>query len=175
MKLSDWIFNYIRKKNPRQTHCFPDWNRVKTILILFESDITEKNLNIKQIIKELQQDGKDVTAWGYVDNKRAQSGILRDYRILAQQDINIFRKPKEWHLKDFQRMHFDVVIDLSINDLLPLQYLMLYADANFKTGKQTKEPYMADFMVMNGDNDDPTFLFDQIIHYLKNIRSNDIH
>lgn len=172
-KLYNFIFSYIQKRRPRQAHSFPNWNKVISVLILFESDITEKNLNIKQLVKELQQEGKEVTAWGYVDNKTAISGILRDYRVLAQKDTNLLGQPKEMHLKDFERLHFDVVIDLSLHDCLPLRYLMLYADADFKAGRQTAEPYMADFMVVNNDNEDPAFLFDQILHYLHNIESKD--
>ncbi len=173
MKLSERIFNHYCRKHAAKSHSFPTWENVQTVLLLFESDITEKNLQVKQLAKELQQQGKDVTAWGYVDNKNALSAILRDYRVLSRRDTNIFHKPKELHLKDLRRMHFDLVIDLSLNDILPLRYLMLYADAGFKAGRQTQEPYLADFMVMNGDNDDPAYLFDQILYYLKNIKSND--
>lgn len=173
MKLSEYIFNHHRRKHKRQVHAFPEWSKVKHILLLFESDLTEKNLHIKQLIKELQQQGKEVTAWGYVDSKTALSGILRDYRILAHRDTNLFDKPKEIHLKDLTRRHFDVVIDLTLKDILPLKYLMLYAEADFKAGRQPEEPYLADFMVMNVNNEDPAFLFDQIIYYLKHIQSSD--
>ena len=173
MNLSERIFNYYRRKHKRQRHAFPEWENVKSVLLLFESDITEKNLQIKQLVKELQQQGKDVTAWGYVDSKNTLSAILRDYRILSRRDTNLFHKPKEIHLRDLSHIHFDVVIDLSLNDVLPLRYLMLFADAEFKAGRQTEEPYLSDFMVMTNEETDPAFLFDQILHYLKNIKSND--
>ena len=173
MKISERIFNYYRRKQHVSQHTFPKWDKVQSVLLLFESDLTEKNLQIKQLVKELQQEGKDVTAWGYVDSKNAISAILRDYRILSRRDTNLFNKPKDAHLKDLKRMHFDLVIDLSLHDVLPIRYLMLYADADFKTGRQTDEPYLSDFMVMVGDNDNPAFLYDQVLYYLKNIKSND--
>ena len=172
-KLSEYIFNYHRRKRQPSNKIFPAWDKTVSILLLFESDLTEKNLQIKQLIKELQQQGKEVTAWGYVDMKKAQSGILRDYRILAHEDTNFLDKPKEQHLKDLMRMHFDVLIDLSQRDILPLKYLMLYADADFKAGRQTNAPYLADFMVSTNGNDNPAYLFDQITYYLKNIQSSD--
>ncbi|MBR1808918.1 MAG: hypothetical protein IJ776_05990 [Paludibacteraceae bacterium] len=173
MNIPERIFNYYRRKHKREQHSFPKWEMVQTILLLFESDLTEKNLQIKQLVKELQQDGKDVTAWGYVDSKNALSAILRDYRILSRRDTNLFNKPKDAHLKDLRRMHFNLVIDLSLHEVLPIKYLMLYADADFKAGRQTDEPYLSDFMVMTGDSDDPAFLYDQILYYIKNIKSND--
>ena len=173
MNISEYIFNYYYRKHHKKATAFPAWDKVNTVLLLFESDLTEKNLQVKQLVKELQQQGKDVTAWGYVDNKNTISAILRDYRILSRHDTNLFNKPKEAHLKDLRRMHFDLVIDLSLNSLLTLRYLLLFADADFKAGRQTEEPYLADFMVITGDNDDPAFLFDQIIFYLKNIKSSD--
>lgn len=173
MKLSERIFNYYRRKEKLSQHAFPRWDKVQSVLLLFESDLTEKNLHIKQLVKELQQEGKDVTAWGYVDSKNAISAILRDYRILSRRDTNLFEKPKEAHLKDLRHTHFDLVIDLSQHDVLALKYLLMYADADFKAGRQTEEPYLADFMVMTNGNDDPAFLYDQVLYYLKNIQSND--
>ena len=173
MNLKEKIFNYHLRKHKHHHCAFPQWDKAKSILLLFESDITEKNLQIKQLVKELQQQGKDVTAWGYVDQKNALSAILRDYRILARRDTNLFDKPKEIHLRDLSHIHFDIVIDLSLKNILPLRYLMLLADADFKAGRQTEEPYLADFMVMTNEETDPAFLFDQILHYLQNIKSND--
>lgn len=173
MSISERIFNYYLHKQKKTQHCFPHWDAVTTVLLLFESDITEKNLQVKQLIKELQQQNKEVTAWGYVDSKNALSAILRDYRILSRRDTNLFDKPKDAHLKDLSRMHFDIVIDLSLHDLLPLRYLLMFANADFKAGRQTVEPYLADFMVATKEGDDPAFLFDQITYYLTNIQSND--
>ena len=173
MNLSEKIFNYYLRKNKKQSCAFPHWEDVRTVLLLFESDLTEKNLQIKQLVKELQQEGKEVTAWGFVDAKNALSAILRDYRILARRDTNLFHKPKEAHLRDLSHIHFDVVIDLSMHDILPLRYLMLLSRAGFKAGRQTQEPYLADFMVAVDEAADPAFLYDQILHYIKNIQSND--
>ncbi len=169
MSIREKIFNYcLRKQRPRK-HAFINWTDVKTVFLLFESDITEKNIQIKQLIKELQQQGKEVTAWGYLDSKKSLSAILRDYRVLSRSDINLFHKPKENHLKDLAGMHFDVVIDLSMHDILPLRYLLLFSDTDLKVSRQVAEPYIADFMVMLNQNDDPAFLFDQITYYLQNI------
>ena len=173
MSLRQTIFNWYRKRAPRHQATFPRLDRVQTVLLLFESDLTEKNLQVKQLAKELAKEGREVTAWGYVDMKRSQSAILRNYRVLSRSDINLFHKPKSTHLDDLKGQHFDLLIDLSLHQVLPLRYLALYANADFRAGAQTQEPYLSDFMLALPPDKDQVYLFDQIMYYLKNIQSND--
>mgnify|MGYP000926509405 FL=1 len=91
-----------------------------------------------------------------------------------------------------------MLIDLTLQDILPLQYVCLYAKADFKIGMSRTMDDILDFKIIipKPDSDefgsgneedniefkdlnetlfhtDQQFLFEQIIHYLKNIRSND--
>jgi len=100
------------------------------------------------------------------------SAILRDYRVLGTQDVNFLGKPKEHELKDLELEHFDLLISLNVNNIMPLRYLNLYANADFRVGMVTQEPYESDFMVaVPDDQRNLVYLFDQIMIYLRKINA----
>lgn len=169
-KLKEFIYRQVQKRHPHAAR-YQSYRSAKRILLLFESEPIERNLQIKALIKQMQEDGKEVVAWGYVNKKQPESAVLRDYRVLAQQDFNIWGLPKEYERQDLTREHYDMLIDLNVNNLLPLRYLNLYANVDFRAGRQTDEPYLNDFMIDIKAEKNPAFLFDQIIHYLKQIES----
>ena len=195
MNIKEYIFRYKyrsqMKKQPR-TPVYHSYRTVHRILLLFESDLLERNVQIKALIKQLQQDGKEVTAWGFVPGKKvAQSAILRDYRVLAQQDFTRWGWPQEQQIKDLQLEEYDLLIDLNVSQFLPLRYLSFYARADFRCGMLTPAPCLADFQIdlthtnapeaapeqpenktaaeVVNSAINPAYLFDQILHYLQTI------
>lgn len=167
--IKEFVFKQVEKRHPRSEAFFSNYWNCKKVLILFESDFLERNLAIKQLIKEIAADGKTVTAWGYIDKPDITSAILRDYRVLGSKDCNLLEVPRDYERQDIRAEHFDLLIDLNVHNLLPLRYLTLFADADFRCGKLEPEPYVHDFMIDCGENDDPTYLLDQIITFLRGI------
>lgn len=170
MDIKAKIFDFIHKRHPHAP-AFHSYHSAQRILLLFESELHERNGQIKTLIKELQEDGKDVTAWGYVNKKASESAILRDYRVLSQADFNLFGLPKDYIRKDIANEHFDILLDLNIHDHTALHYINLYANADTRAGKKADEPYLNDFMVDIQGETDPAYLFDQLLNYLKMIKS----
>lgn len=169
MNPRELIFKFVQRRHPR-TPRYQSYASSKRILLLFESDIDERNLQIKTLAKQLQEDGKDVSAWGFVNKPEAQSSVLRGYRVTSLRDYNFWQVPKDYLIQDLTNERYDLLINLNMSDCLPLRYLSLYAEADFRAGKQGDPPYLSDFMVDVHEESNPAFLFDQIIHYLKNIQ-----
>lgn len=186
MNFREYIYRYQRKKRPR-TAVYQSYASARRVLLLFESDMQERNVQIKALIKQLQADGKEVTAWGFQPEKKvASSAILRDYRVLAAKDFTFWGTPTEAQIADLTQQEFDLLIDLNVHQLLPLRYLSLYAQAQMRCGMQTPPPYASDLMIdLSGlqappaeesteeekheQDINPAYLFDQIVHYLKNV------
>lgn len=170
-QIRELVFRQVAKRAAKREPVFPAYADVKRILILFESDYLERNLPIKEIIKELQADGKVVTAWGYLDKNNCQTAVLRDYRVISNKDCTFLLQPRDYERQDIAQEQYDLLIDLNIHNLLPLRYLALYANCTFRAGKAEQQPYVHDFMVDVKDNDDPCYLAYQILLYLKQINS----
>lgn len=171
-KLKDYIFRHYLKRQPQRHATFPDYDNIRSVLILFESDFQERNLTIKAFKEQLSKEEKEVVIWGYVDKKDISSAILPYSRIIGKNDVTIFETVKDDILTDLQRREFDLMIDLTQNHCLPLHYLAMHARAQFKAGLDLMDG-IHDFRMHMVPQQTPNFLFDQIIYYLKNIHSND--
>jgi len=187
--INNYLFNKRAQKyldeTPRE-HRFVNYNKAKTILILFESDYAEKNQAIHTIIDQIRKDGKKVTAWGFLNKKEIETAIFPDFRILHHKQTDFFHKPLDSYINELKFVEYDLLIDLSVNSIIPLEYLALYANASFKTGIRKTIIPVYDFVldvdkVPASDESsesvhtqvDETYLYNQIIFYLKKIQTTD--
>ena len=171
-KLNEWLYlRSLRKINDRPTG-FPHWDRVRSILLLYESDIMEKNPTIKKIVAELQSEDKEVITLGYVQRKDVSSANLPQSRILGQKDFNWFGMPKADIQHDLMKRRYDLMLDLSLTPILALKYMAMYVRADFKAGRNLGEGVnnlMIDLPSDAGRED----LFLELVRYLKMIKSVD--
>ena len=173
MKIKQYIFDYLRKKMPERNPRFPHLDEPLKIMLIYESDVLERNDNIKSIRQDLLRRQMDITMWGFVEKKEITSLVLPQSRILGLADYNILGKPKEYVFKDLVAEHYDLLIDLTTRPLLPLRYLAMYADADFKVGLNLGEGVhdmlisLPDFTPEQGDEAEieASWLFNQIMQY----------
>ncbi len=181
MKLKQRIFDYLRKKMPEREVRFPHLDQPLKIMIIYESDVLERNDSIKTIRQDLLRRQMDVTMWGFVEKKEITTLILPQSRILGLSDYNLFGKPRDYVLTDLATEHYDLLIDLTPRPLLPLRYLAMYTDADFKVGLNLGEGIhdmlisLPDFTPEQGEEAEieASWLFNQINGYLSTIKSND--
>ena len=180
-KLKQYIFEYLRKKQePRNPH-FPHFDQPLKVMIIYESDVLERNDAIKSIRQDLLRRQMDVTMWGYVEKKEITTLILPQSRILGGEDYNLFGKPRDYVLTDLLAEHYDLLIDLTTRPLLPLRYLAMYTDADFKVGMNLGEGLhdmlisLPDLSPEQGEEAEieASWLYHQILSYLTTIKSND--
>ncbi len=185
-KLISYIFGKRAKRHINHTDCeqrFVNYGDAKTILLLFESDFIEKNTEIRNIIKTMNAEGKKVMAWGYLNKKKVNTPTLPDFRILNNQNLDSFRKPKPEFLQELGEQKFDLLIDLTINELIPLQYIALHSNVTLKTGIKKNKTPIYDFMIEIDKSKHETdmvqpelnvvYIYNQITFYLKSIQTKD--
>lgn len=177
-KIKQFIFEYLRKRMPERETRFPHLDQPLKIMLIYESDVLERNDAIKSIRQELLRKQMDVTMWGYVEKKEISTLILPQSRILGIDDYNLLGKPREHVLTDLQTEQYDLLIDLTTRPLLPLRYIALYTRADFKVGLNLGEG-IHDMLLSLPDLDtenakpEASWLFQQIMGYLTTIKSND--
>lgn len=180
-KLRQYIFDYLCKHQPKRTPRFPHWDRPLKVLVIYESDEQERNNAIKSIRQDMLKRRMDVSLWGYAPKKEINTLILLQSRILGLQDYNFFGKPKEDVITDLRAMHYDLLIDLTTHISLPLRYIAMYADADFKVGLNLGEGIhdmlisLPDFTPEQGEeiHIETTWLYEQMMNFLLKVKSND--
>jgi len=177
-KLYWFIFDYLRKRMPERTVRFPHLDQPLKVMIIYESDVLERNDSIKSIRQDLLKRQMDVTMWGFVEKKEIQTLILPQSRILGLNEYNLLGKPREDVLTDLRAEQYDLLLDLTTRPLLPLRYLAMYTNADFKVGLNLGEG-IHDMLIsppdLNTEEARPevTWLYNLIMQYLTTIKSND--
>ena len=180
-KLKQFIFDYLHKRMAERNVRFPHLDQPLKIMLIYESDVLERNDSIKSIRQDLLRRQMDVTMWGYVEKKEIQTLILPQSRILGTADYNWLGKPRDYVTNDLTAEHYNLLIDLTTRPLLPLRYIAMYVDADFKVGLNFGEGIhdmlisLPDFTPEQGEeaNLEASWLYDQIMKYLTTIKSND--
>ena len=181
MKLKQYIFEYLRKKQEPRDPRFPHLDQPLKTMLIYESDYLERNDAIKTIRQDLLRRQMDVTMWGYVEKKEITTLILPQSRILGPNDYNWLGKPRKDVLNDLQAERYDILIDLTTRPLLPLRYLAMYTNADFKAGLNLGEG-LHDMLLslpdLAPDQEEDvaieaSWLYQQIMSYLTTIKSND--
>ncbi len=169
---------FLRKhQNKEVKKEYKSYNNIKTVLILFESDLKEKNEVIKKIISELSNDGKQVDAIGYAKKKHIHTIIRPNFKILSKKDINWVGKPTASILKKTEMKKYDLLIDLNVNRKVPLLYLNVASNSLLKTGLYNKKYDLFDFSIhkkklsKNKKELEIIEIFQQITFYLKKIEA----
>lgn len=176
MKLLENFRYFLFRRNLRRQAVrhvrFPDWNKVQNVLIIYESDYTEDNALIKEIVRTMWQENRNVVTWGFVNKKNITSPILPQSRILGARDLTFWGDLTEEAKQDLTRQAYDVLIDLTQQPCLPLHYSTLYANSRFKVGRHIEDG-LHDLLIEMEPNESIEPLYKQIIHYLGTIQSND--
>ena len=181
MSLKQRIFDRALKKQPVRETRFPHLDRPLKVMLIYESDVLERNDAIKTIRQDLLRRQMDVTMWGFVEKKEIVSLVLPQSRILGLADYNIWGKPRAYEMNDLKAEHYDLLLDLTTRPLRQLRYLALYTNADFKVGLNLGEGVHdmllspPDFSPERGNtvSIEMTWLYDQIMQYLTTIKSND--
>ena len=182
-QISRLIFNLKTKKYAKRQKKFMNYSDIHNVLLLFESSLNEKNPYINSIAKQLEKDGKRVTLCGFLDKKISGQVVLPDSYIIDRSKTNFFSEPKKEFIAPLLDKKFDIVLDLTLNETLPLQYVLVYANAPFKVGRKITNCSLLDFMIDLKTNEtidnigssqyfsQISYLLEQIIFYLKSIKS----
>ena len=143
------------------------------ILYFVEDERTYKF--IKQFIKDILEEGvRDVIALGFVGDREMPHYIAVNINtdFFTNKDLNWFKKPSSPYITNFIENEFDILIDLSLQDIFPLTYVLGASNAQYKVGKGIDaKQHLLDFMLNIEKTKGIEFLIEQINHYLSTINS----
>jgi hypothetical protein len=148
---------------------------IRSILVLFDTATYEE---VDTFVEKLKKLGKQVTAYAYQDKTDKTLYSIRPYCVTTAYEVErLFQNPVEKIARKLAEKKFDAVIDLSIQPVLLLEYLLVRSQASIKTGlRKTDRLPLHDFSIINLPDTGKEILnvrelAKQIIFYLHTIRS----
>lgn len=163
--------NRLIRRNATLERYFKNYDNIKNILLLAELADIHKYEEIKKIGRNFKRDGKKVEIAIFVNDEVTYNFLSSD------KEAKVFKKQNfSWVGKAHQELvnellGFDLLINLNETSTIYADYLTLLADAGLKVGSSKNNQEILDFMVDTGTNHDLQFLADQIIFYLRTIKS----
>ena len=144
-KLREKIFAWILKRQATRRVVMPQWDTLRTVAVLYP------NNNIQHIIKQIEKDEKEVVVFTLPDKKQI------DW---------ITERPKKEIREILTARQFDLLIDLTQQPSLTMQYMAMDIQADFKVGRFIREG-IHDLTIDTAPQEAPDYLFEQIVKYIK--------
>ena len=140
-KIFDW---HLRHQATRQVVMYP-WQDIRSVLILHEG------LEVEHIAQQLRSMGKEVQICAMPDKKEISwlTGM-----------------PKKEVREHLQSRHYDMLIDLTQQTNITMQYMALYTRTGIKTGRDIGKK-LYDLSIDTPAQPTPDFLFEQIVKYIQ--------
>jgi hypothetical protein len=92
--------------------------------------------------------------------------------IITVKDVNWKFQPQKPFVKEFIDTEFDILIDLSLNDHLPLLYCAALSKAGLKVGRFEEDHQLYyDLMIHAGPDETIDSFATQVVHYLRRINN----
>lgn len=165
------IINRIRKKisHCNQYQSNVNYESIINVLIIYEKSDIEKAIVLKS---QLVADGKNCQFFCFDNSKNRISNETQTSEY-SRNALNIFGFPKKKVVSDFEKIsqNIDLLINISNFNYLSLSYLTLFCECKLKVGIKTNECNMYNFMIDVPKNIDSKFLSEQIMFYLRKLKS----
>ena len=99
-------------------------------------DVPDYN-HVMEFVTQLQHARKEVKVLGFVQEKNLVNRFLPklSYDFFSQHNLNWFNKPVNERVQDFIAREFDLLIDLTIQEHLPIKYVVGLSKARCKVGR----------------------------------------
>lgn len=131
------------RKEVRNMHRTPrviSLEKARNIGVLYYLPDERSYRIVSGFVKQLQDDGKNVKALAYVEDKRLTGQFLPklSYDFLYPSGLKWNYRPNASMARDFIDTEFDILIDLNTGKYLPLTFLTALSKARFKAGLESE-------------------------------------
>lgn len=138
--MKTFIGNFLLAKKLKHQHREKHFSGLKqsvSVGILFDASSSSDNVIIKNLVKDLRQQGKDARVLGYVNHRNKDPQYISDGHnaYISKQDFNWLNQPKDPLIDEFISKKFDILLVLTYQNWFPVHYISSLSQAHFKVGK----------------------------------------
>lgn len=176
LKIANYLFLREVGKQKRNSESVT-FDEAKKIGILYEATSDQHYEIVKQFVKDIRSQQKDVLALGYVDKKElpAMRFAKLGLDFFTRRSINWKMKPMDPMVNNFINGNFDILINLNTDRCFPLKYVSAMTKARFKIGKYDQKNFpFFDMMIQTSETGSLKDFIVQLTHYLKLLKHNHV-
>ena len=170
-KIGYFILNNDYKTLKREI-TFNNFSSSSTVGIIFDAVNKDKYHIAKNFMSYIEESGVRVFAIGFVP-KSELIGYLpykNGVNFFGLDKTFWYGKVQSQNVDEFIERPFDIIIDLSLSDLYPIEYIFALSKAKFKICNSSKKTKYADFVLKLKKPEKIEQYIEQIKHYLEVIK-----
>lgn len=143
----------------------------RKVAIVYVVEDEAAHNQVRNYVKRIKEDIgiSHIMALGLVDRKIMPHYLHAklNFDAISLKDLNWYRIPQGKTVQNFMTEEFDVIIDLSLEDRLPIQYIMAKSRSRFKVGRYSESnKRILDMMIDVAGARSLPQLIQQVHHYL---------
>ncbi|MBK7945479.1 MAG: hypothetical protein IPJ85_09300 [Flavobacteriales bacterium] len=148
----------------------------RKVAIVYVVEDEASHNHVRNYVKRLKEELglSNIMALGYSDQKVMPHYLHAklNFEAICQKDLNWYRIPQGNTVQNFMAEEYEIIIDLTLEDRLPIQYILAKSRARFKVGRWSESnKKILDMMIdMAGSRSLPQ-LIQQVHHYLLMVNS----
>ena len=144
-KLREKLFEFILRRQAARKVVMPNWKNVRSVVVLYPDN------SIPHIIEQIQAADKEVVFFSLPEKK----------------EINWLTEQPKTEMKELLvARRYEVLVDLTQECTLTMQYMAMYLRADFKVGRHMRND-IYDLIIDTPAQSTPDYLFEQIVRYLE--------
>lgn len=139
--------------------------------IIYQAKDEASHQQVRNYVKKIKEDLgiHKIMALGFVDEKALPHYMAPKlhFDAFCQKDLNWYRIPGGNTVNNFITEEHEVLIDLTMDDVLPVQYILAKSRARFKVGRfGESNRHFLDMMIDMAGSQSLPQLITQVDHYL---------
>jgi hypothetical protein len=176
LKIKYSCYKLKKEKELRKTKpFFCNLKKAKSVGVIYDASIKSEFETVQTFIKDLKALVPEVISLGYINGNETKDFHIqpKDFQFFNNNDLNWSFKPKNNTIQNFASKKFDILIDLSMIDNLPIIYILKWSQAKFIVGKKHSSDFFHhDLMIDVPVYVPSSYYIEQLVLYLNMINSN---
>lgn len=134
---------------PKRQKEINNFKTARTAGIVFHVTQAATLFSVRKLDEFISQQGIHVEVLGMLSNLKLVDQYLyrKGYKFFTKEDLNWWGKPQNEVVAKFIHTPFDLLLDLSIENYFPIQYVTALSQAKFIIGRKTALPFSPDLAI----------------------------
>ncbi len=167
-----FLITHVNEMDRKQKQTNLKSARTVALLYYLPDETTYKSF--EAILSRFSDINLKISVVCYTDSKVSPHYFIPkiSQNIVTSKNVNWRFQPQNDFVKEFINTEFDILIDLSLAEYLPLLYCAALSKAGLKVGRfQENHQLFYDLMINTGQDETIDSFVTQVIHYLSRINN----
>lgn len=141
-----------------------------SIGILFDGTTPSEREIVLDFAEQMKKQGKKVKLLAFFNNKLKSDNFA--FPVFNRLQLDWTLRPVSREALEFKEQVFDLLLNLTKQSVLPLDYIAAHSKAKFRVGPLTEAVYCYDLMIDHTGKSDLKNYLQQVVSYLKKMQPN---